>query len=121
MINNSNRGSMCSKEGKKYENLIYNIVNKCKLNGKLFNTQKEDELGGCKANNDIECNLYTNNDIPIEIKKYKTPDWMQLTLKYDTESNKWIGNPKNKIPDKSKKIFEELLSDIKLFNGKIPG
>ena len=111
--------SNSSKEGLKYEILIYNIVKNCKLNDKLFNTQKENELGGCKSNNDIECN-FNNNIIPIEIKKYKTPDWMQLTLKYDTELNKWIGNPKNKIPDKSKKIFEELISDIKLFNNKIP-
>jgi len=58
--------------------------------------------------------------IPIEIKKSKTPDWMQCSIKYNFESEKWIGSYKNKIPDKSKNIFEELISNSILFNGKIP-
>jgi hypothetical protein len=58
--------------------------------------------------------------VPIEIKKSKTPDWMQCSIKYDCESKKWIGSSKNKIPEKSKKIFEELISNSILFNGKIP-
>jgi len=59
-------------------------------------------------------------NVPIEIKKMKTPDWMQCSLKYDCISKKWIGTLKNRIPEKSKKIFEDLISTITLFNGKIP-
>jgi hypothetical protein len=59
-------------------------------------------------------------NIPIEIKKKNTPDWMQCCLKYDFISEKWIGSSKNKIPEKSKKIFEDLISTITLFNGKLP-
>ena len=107
------KGAKCSISGKQYELKVYNIVKKCKINNNYFNIQNEDELGGCKSNNDIECLLDTIK-IPIEIKKIKTPDWMQCSIKYDNLNNKWIGSVKNKIPDKSKIIFEEFISNINL-------
>ncbi len=113
------KGSGCLSSGKKYELEVYNVVKKCTLNNNNFNTQKEDELGGCSSKNDIEC-IMDNIVIPIEIKKSKTPDWMQCSIKYDLESKKWLGSPKSKIPEKSKNIFEELISNSILFNGKIP-
>jgi hypothetical protein len=114
------KGSDCSINGKKYELEIHNIVKNCKLNGHQFNTQLENELGGCCSKNDIECNMNSVKDVPIEIKKSKTPDWMQCSLKYNNINNTWIGSSKNKIPETSKKIFEELMSKIVLFNGNIP-
>lgn len=60
------------------------------------------------------------NDIPIEIKKMKTPDWMQCSIKYDSINKKWISGFKNKIPISSKNIFEELILNTQLFNGIIP-
>jgi hypothetical protein len=96
--------------GKKYEIIIFLI----------FNTQNVTDIGGCSINNDIECNYIIERDIPIEIKKSNTPDWMQCSLKFDIINNKWIGSLHNKIPTLSKNIFEELLSDKILFNGKIP-
>lgn len=114
------KGSRCSTNGKKYELEIYNIVKKCKLNGKLFNTQLEGELGGCCSKNDIECNMDSTNDVPIEIKVLNTPDWMQCSLHYDDVKKKWIGSSKNKIPESSKKIFEEIIENTILFNGNIP-
>jgi iron-sulfur-dependent L-serine dehydratase beta subunit len=97
-----------------------NNFRKEEINGNKFNTQNEDELGGCSSKNDIECNMLSERDISIEIKKLKTPDWMQCSLKYDNINNKWIGSIKNKIPEASKKVFEELISKITLFNGNIP-
>ena len=114
------KGSGCSREGKKYELQVYDIVKNCKLNDKKFNTQAKDELGGCKTLNDIVCNFIEDKDIPIEIKKQNTPDWMQCSIKYDEINKKWKGSCKNKIPEKSKYIFEDLLSTITLFNGNIP-
>ena len=114
------KGSRCSVSGKKYELEVYNIVKKCKLNGNDFNTQTEIELGGCSSKNDIECNMNTARDISVEIKKLKTPDWMQCCLKYDNVNEKWIGSKKNKIPEASKKVFENLISTVTLFNGNIP-
>lgn len=114
------KGDRCSINGKKYELEIYNIVKKIKLNGNDFNTQRDDELGGCSFKNDIECNMNTERDVSIEIKTLNTPDWMQCSLKYDNINNKWIGSSKNKIPIASKKIFEDLISTYTLFNGNIP-
>ena len=115
----------CSREGKKYELDVYNVVSKCSFNDKKFNNQTKDDLGGCKANNDIVCTIHKldiSYNIPIEIKKMKTPDWMQCSLAIDntTNDNIWIGSTKNKIPDKSKKIFESLIQNIRLFDGNIP-
>ena len=118
--NESKKGTKCSIEGKKYEIDIYNIVKKCELNNKKFNTQLDEDLAGCGCGNDIECNFLEKNDIPIEIKKMKTPDWMQSSLIYNKELSKWQGSSKNKIPEKSKIIFEECINNIELFNGKIP-
>lgn len=114
------KGSLCSINGNKYEISIYKILKKCEINNNKFNTQEIKDLGSSTNNNDIICNYKINFDIPIEIKKYNTPDWMQLTLIYDNINNKWIGNPNSKIPENSKKIFEKYIENIKLFNNKIP-
>lgn len=113
------KGSLCSISGKNYELRVYNVLRHCKYNGEFFNVQKEWELGGCNSKNDIEC-VMGSIKIPIEIKKMKTPDWMQCSLFYDNVLQSWKGSSKNKIPDSSKKIFEELISTTRLFNGKIP-
>jgi hypothetical protein len=114
------KGLGCSINGKKYELQVYNIVKMCTLNGKKFNTQEEKELAGCGSKNDIECNMTKDKDIPIEIKKIKTPDWMQCSLHYDVINKKWIGSPRNKIPENAKQIFENLIASTVLFNGNIP-
>jgi hypothetical protein len=136
-----NKGANCSKEGKKYELEIYNILKNCTYNNIIFNTQLPNQLGGCSAENDLVCNYYDKDHnkkykIGIEVKKLNTPDWMQCSLIYDNILNKWITNSKNKIPINAKNIFEELLQKIQntnnfttinatvdarqLFNNKIP-
>lgn len=113
------KGAGCSLSGKIYELNVYNVVKKCMLNNHPFNLQNEYELGGCNSKNDIEC-IMGSTPIPIEIKKINTPDWMQCSLKYNFVDEKWVGSSKNKIPEKSKKIFEEFISSTTLFNKKIP-
>ena len=114
------KGSQCSVEGKAYEIQVHSIVSQVKLSGKNinFNTQKVQELAGSSSKNDVECNFNKEKDIGIECKKMKTPDWMQCSLKY--KDNKWEGTEKGKIPKESRKIFDELINKMKLFNGKIP-
>ena len=114
------RGSGCSINGFNYELKVYNTIKNRYINNKLFNTQDKKDLGNCNSKNDIECNLNSYCDIPIEIKKLNTPDWMQCSLKYNKETKTWIGSSKNKIPEKSKQLFENLLLNIKLFKGRIP-
>lgn len=113
------KGFGCSKSGKQYEYLIYNIVKQVQLNGTQFNTQCPEDLGGCRSDYDILCN-HGEHSVPIEIKKINTPDWMQCSIKYNVDTGRWQGSDRNKIPEKSKHIFENLLSTVSLFNGKIP-
>ena len=117
---NKSKGSQCSVSGNNYEKKIYNVVKQCSIHGKEFNTQKEEELAGSSSKNDIECNFINDKDIGIEIKKSKTPDWMQCSIKYNNETKRWKGSTNSKIPIQSKDIFDKLLRDINLFNGEIP-
>lgn len=116
------RGGGCTKSGRLYELEIFNIVQCCLLNDKPFNTQTADLLGGSSAKNDIECNLNDENDVPIEIKRGNTPDWMQCSLKHDASIDRWRCATNNKIPYRAKAIFEEIIdaNATQLFNGKIP-
>ncbi len=123
MKKNINIGKECELEGIRYEKIIYNIVKNCKLNDSNinFNTQKESELG-CKnkieSSNDIICNFTKEFDLPVEIKKKDTPDWMQCILK--PINNTWVCSPNCKIPEKSRDIFQNLLKDINLYGNNIP-
>lgn len=114
------KGQKSSIEGAKYEHMVFDIVSKCMFNGKKFNTQTRSELGGSSSANDIECNHILNNDVAIEIKKFKTPDWMQCTLVYDKINNKWGASKQNVIPIDAQNIFIQLISNVNIFNGKIP-
>ena len=115
-----NKGRACAIAGLVYEKIVHNVVKKCKVKNKniFFNTQKEDELGGWGADNDIICNFNTIGDVPIEIKKKRTPDWMQCSLKFI--NNNWCCAPNSKIPEKSKSIFENIINNINLYNNEIP-
>jgi hypothetical protein len=84
------KGSMCSISGNNYEKKIYDICKKCNINDKPFNTQNEKDLAGCSNNNDIECDYIKKRDIGIEIKKSKSPDWMQCSIKYNNNTKKWV-------------------------------
>jgi hypothetical protein len=114
------KGSRCSKEGNNYEKIIYNTIKNKKLNGNMFNTQSEKELGGSSSKNDIECNFEKHRDVGIEIKKFNTPDWMQCTIKYDKDVKKWIPSKKGKIPKECSDLFEKIINNINLYNGEIP-
>lgn len=114
------KGKMCSVNGNKYEKDVYNVVSKCLLNDKIFNTQKEEDLGGSTISNDIECNYKLDKDIGIEIKKFNSPDWMQCSIKHNIKINKWEASKKGKIPKECQELFNNLINDVKLFNNKVP-
>jgi hypothetical protein len=114
------KGSQCSISGNAYENTIYQIVKYCTINGKSFNTQRKEELAGSSSKNDIECDYKATKDIGIEIKKCNTPDWMQCSIKYNINTNKWEGSNNCKIPDACKTIFENLINTKNLYDGQVP-
>lgn len=119
IISNKKDKTQCLIEGKKYEVKVYEVCDKCYINNKKFNNQKISELGGNSSNNDIVCR-YENIDIPIELKRSTSPDWMQCSIKYNSETKKWVGSKVSRIPIKSKDLFNTLLNNVKLFNNKIP-
>lgn len=103
-----------------YEKKVYEVVKKCKISEKNFNTQQKKELAGFSNKIDIECNFIDEKDIGIEVKKYNTPDWMQCSIKYDGKNKKWKGVTRCKIPVKSREKFDQLINDINLYDGDIP-
>ena len=114
------KGKMASYNGLKYEVNIWNICSNIKniiTNEKFCNIEKK-LLGGSTNNADVECYL-NNNKIYIEVKKSKTPDWMQLSIK-PNDQGVWCATGKNKIPNDAIKLFEKLINNIKIFNSKIP-
>lgn len=114
------KGSQCSVSGNNYEKIIYNVCKNCYIDHKPFNTQTEEELAGSSSKNDINCNFNGNMNIGIEIKKSKTPDWMQCSIKYNNKTKIWEGTKKGKIPIKCKEIFNKLINNINLYDGDIP-
>jgi len=114
------KGSQCSVSGADYEKKIHQVVKNSCIDDKPFNTQKVEELAGSSSKNDIECNFIGENNIGIEVKKYNTPDWMQCSIKYNKETNSWKATKKGKIPVECRKMFNELINEINLYDGEIP-
>lgn len=125
------KGSLCSKKGKEYENKVYNVCSKIKFKNSNVPFCTNDNLAGSSANIDIVCNFdnfdnldnldnkkETISEIGIEIKKCNAPDWTQLSITFKDEM--WRSKGRNKIPNKSREIIEEIINDKKIFNNKIP-
>lgn len=114
------KGSQCSVKGKAYE---LQIARACRQFQSphmniAFLTQTDDKLGGCGADIDILLNWKNESDIGVEAKR-PTPDWMQMKLRRE-EGGHWIGVENNKIPKRSKELFDSILQSFVLFGGKIP-
>lgn len=116
----TSKGSQCSVSGNNYEKEIHNICKRCLIHGKPFNTQPKEELAGCSSKNDIECNFMDEKNIGIEIKKSKSPDWMQCSIKYNHNTKMWEATKKGKIPFKCRELFNTLIHNINLYDGEIP-
>ena len=79
----------------------------CSINGKKYELQVYNILKNSKLN---ENNFNTQNENELGV----------CSSKNDDITKKWIGSTKNKIPNASKNVFEDLISTITLFNGNIP-
>lgn len=115
----THKGSQCSVSGSNYEKQIYNITNNCYIKDIKFNTQNIEELGGSSSKNDINCNYKDNEDIGIEVKKYNTPDWMQSSIKFDFNTKIWKAS-KGKNSTECQNIFNNIINNLKLYDGNIP-
>lgn len=118
---NKKKGQLASMNGIMYEKQVHCITKKCYLNGKLFNTQRSQDLAGCSSKNDLNCNNIYTEDVGIEIKKCNTPDWMQCGLTFDFEKKIWKTNGKrSKIPYACQDIFDNIIKGIDIYDGDAP-
>ena len=112
------KGSLCSIKGNEYEKNVHDVCSQIKFEDSEVPFCTCDILGRSTSKNDLVCNFIENNDIGIEIKKKKTPDWMQMSITYN--NNKWKSKGRSKIPKKSVKIFEKIIKNKNIFDNKIP-
>ena len=66
--------------------------------------------------NDIIC-TYESQAIGIEIKKCKTPGWMQCSLKYNKSDNKWEGSKRGENHYKCREIFDNIIQSVNIYDG----
>ena len=45
---------------------------------------------------------------------------MQCSIKFDESENNWIPSKKGKIPPKCREIFNELIKDLRIYDGNVP-
>jgi len=88
------KGSQCSKNGNKYEKYVHDIVKNVFLNNKSFNNQ---------------CH-----------KEFNAPDWVQCGIIYNTDEQRWEPGKKNKLPEKIRKFFKDIVNETELFKGQLP-
>lgn len=111
------KGRQCSINGNNYEKKIHNVIKNATFGNSKFTIQKESDLAGSRCGNDLEC-IFNEKIIGIEAKIFNTPDWMQCSLK--PNNGVWASSKKGKIPELSRNIFDNLLKNIIIFDGKIP-
>lgn len=101
--------------GRLYEKQVYHVCRKL-VNpyGNLFCTMQEYEIG--KTAKDLLCNYYSKQDIGIEIKKQKAPDWMQMSICKKNNTD-WGSKGKGpiKIPEGAKTLLEDLLQNQMIY------
>lgn len=102
--------------GLNYERTVHNVCSSIcwSESDKEFCTIDEKELGGNSSYNDIICDFIEFGDISIEIKKFKTPDWMQMSI--IPINGIWKSKGKNQIPNECVNIFESIIANNKLYD-----
>ena len=113
------KGHGCSVNGKAYEDTIHSIIKNVSLLDKPFNKQTTKDLGGSSSKNDLICWM-DDKEIGIEAKKYTTPDWMQCKLEFNKDKKLFEASEKGKNSKEARNIFNKIIKDINLYNGKLP-
>lgn len=108
-------GRKAARSGEEYELKVFNVCKMLMFNNNKFCTINK--VGGFSDGHDLIC-MNNATKIPIEVKKSKTPDWMQMSLMYI--NNCWQSKGSNKIPDIAVSIFNDILKGKTIFNNNIP-
>jgi len=114
------RGAQCSVSGAIYEEKIATVCRQVKSPHMTapFCTTMVGCSAGSGADIDVKLNWKEFCDIGIEAKR-PTPDWMQMKLTKDANGN-WIGVKNPKIPAAAQRLFEQIIGQRILYNGKTP-
>ena len=113
------KGSKCSVSGSEYERQVHSVVNNSFIDGERFNTQDVSELAGSSSKNDLEC-IYRGVNFGVEVKRYNTPDWMQFSIKYDSNAGRWKTSSRGKNPKECRDIMDALINELHLYGGELP-
>lgn len=114
------RGSQCSVSGAVYEEKIAAVCRQVKSPhiAAPFCTTMVGCSAGSGADIDVKLNWKGFCDIGIEAKR-PTPDWMQMKL-LKAENGSWVGVKNPKIPVAAQRLFEQVIGQRVLYNGKTP-
>ena len=114
------RGSQCSVSGADYEEKIASVCRKVKSPHMTapFCTTMVGCSAGSGADIDVKLNWKGFGDIGVEAKR-PTPDWMQMKL-LQSENGAWVGVKNPKIPLEAQRLFEQIIGQRVLYNGKSP-
>lgn len=119
------RGDACAKSGLNYELELFHIVNKCKLKtstNKLidFNSQAIEKIKDLDKEYDLVCNDYNVNTFGIELKCYRTPDWGQCNLYFNTEKKVWEVSERSTLSTKLKTQLNNVFKKHIIFDNEEP-
>lgn len=121
------RGEINAEAGIVYELKVYNIVSQCYIRDTdlLFNTQDIEDIEDLSKEYDLVCNWeydkFCNQiEIPIELKKYRTPDWGQCNLQFNTHEKRWEVSETSIISDKLRSKLNNMLKKEVIFRNEEP-
>lgn len=119
------RGDACAEAGLSYELQVFNIVSHCyeKKTNLIFNTQLTDDIEYLSKDYDLVCQYKIKNnieEIPIELKKYRTPDWGQCNLQFNTTETRWEVSERSTLSNSLRSKVNNILKDVEIFENKEP-
>lgn len=100
-----------------YEMQIHNIMRKCEISGRAFNTQNREDITTCAYDNDLQCNYQRIGDIGIEIKTGYTPSWISSAL--NREKYTWDITSQSEHRSATKWYFRELIREERIEHDSI--
>lgn len=125
------KGKLIAESGLNYELGVYNLLKNLLVSpaGEYFNynlnTQTIEEIKDTNKKHDIICNYFKSNKskcekIPIELKKYRTPDWSQISIEYDETNKCWVPHNNSKVCKANKQLLAPYIKNMSMYDNKNP-
>ena len=125
------KGKLIAESGLNYELEVYELLKNIYVSpaGEYFrydlNTQDVKEITNTNKKHDLVCNYFISEDskcrkIPIELKKYRTPDWSQISIEYDEHNKCWVPHSTSKVCKANKDLLAPFIKNMSMYNNKNP-